>query len=135
MNHILALGEDLPAIEVPVQTLDDLIGQDVPILIKIDVEGHERSVLTGACHTLADPRLLAVVMEINGSGARYGISDSELISIMLEHGFSAYSYDPFKRELIDVSQADGNTVFVRDLAAVAGRIHASKRYRLVNGTL
>ncbi|WP_257314220.1 FkbM family methyltransferase [Geothrix fuzhouensis] len=135
VNHILTLGEDHPAIEVPVQTLDKLVSQDVPVLIKIDVEGHERSVLLGASSTLDDPRLLAVVMETNGSGTRYGIEDSELVSLMLDHGFSAYGYDPFHRQLVDTSLTDGNTVFVRDPAVVAARVRASKRYRLVNGTI
>ena len=135
VNHILAQGEDLPAIEVPVRTMDDLVGSDVPVLIKIDVEGHERSVLLGASGTLADPRLLAVVMETNGSGARYGISDAELVSIMQGHGFSAYGYEPFDRQLIAVSKVDGNTVFVRERATVEARLRNSKRYRLINGTI
>ncbi len=135
VNHILAPWEDLPSIEVPVRTLDDLVGSDVPVLLKIDVEGHERSVLQGAVGTLADARLLAVVMETNGSGARYGISDAELVALMAHSGFSAYGYDPFNRQLIDASRTDGNTVFVRDPAAIATRVRASKRYRLVNGTI
>jgi len=134
VNRILAEGED-SGVEVPVRTLDDLVGSDVPVLIKIDVEGHERSVLLGASRTLADPRLLAVVMETNGSGARYGISDAELVSLMQVHGFSAYGYDPFDRRLVDASQADGNTVFVRDRATVQARVLDSKRYRLINGTI
>ena len=54
---------------------------------------------------------------------------------MLEHGFSPYGYDPFHRLLVDASQTDGNTVFARDPAAVQARVCASKRYRLVNGTI
>lgn len=135
VNHILAQGENLPAIEVPVRTVDELVGSDVPVLIKIDVEGHERSVLLGASRTLADPRLLAVVMETNGSGARYGISDAELFSLMQGHGFSACGYEPFDRQLVDASQTDGNTVFVRDRATVEERLRNSKRYRLINGTI
>jgi len=135
VNHILAQGEDLPAIEVPVCTLDELVGSDVPVLIKIDVEGHERSVLLGASRTLADPRLLAVVMETNGSGTRYGISDAELVSLMQGHGFSAYGYAPFDRRLVDASQEDGNTIFVRERATVEARLRDSKLYRLINGTI
>lgn len=135
MNHVLGPDEDLPFSEVPVQTLDDLMGRDVPQLIKIDVEGHERSVLLGATRILGDPRLLAVVMETNGSGARYGISDSELVSLMKEKGFSPYGYDPFLRQLVDASHADGNTVFVRDPALVRARVQSSRHYRLVNGPI
>jgi FkbM family methyltransferase len=135
VNHVLASGEQLPSIEVPVRTLDELVGSNTPVLIKIDVEGHERAVLQGATQTLANPKLLAVVMETNGSGARYGISDDDLLDLMAEHGFSAYGYEPFGRQLVDASQADGNTVFVRDRAIVEERVRGAKRYRLVNGTI
>jgi FkbM family methyltransferase len=135
VNHILAQAEDLPSIEVPVRTLDDLVGSDVPVLIKIDVEGHERSVILGARRTLADLRVLAVVMETNGSGARYGIRDAELVSLMRGHGFTAYGYDPFDRRLVDASHTEGNTVFVRERTVVEARLRDSKRYRLINGTI
>ncbi len=134
-NHVLAAGEDLPATSVPVRTLDELVGSDVPILIKIDVEGHERAVLLGGGRTLADPRLLAVVMETNGSGARYGVSDADLVSLMQQHGFSASAYDPFGRRLEEASEADGNTIFVRDRVRVETRVRDSRRYRLINGTI
>lgn len=135
VNHVLAQGEHLASVEVPVRTVDDLVGSDVPVLIKIDVEGHERAVLIGASRTLGDPRLLAVVMETNGSGMRYGVSDADLVSLMQGHGFSPYCYDPFYRRLVDAAQADGNTVFVRDPTAVETRVRGSKRYRLINGTI
>ena len=135
VNHVVAPGEDLPAIEIPVRTLDDLVGSDVPLLMKIDVEGLERAVLLGGSRTLADPRLIAVVMETNGSGARYGVGDADLISLMEEHGFSAFAYDPFERLLLSASEADGNTVFVRDRLTVETRVRSAKRYRLINGTI
>ena len=135
VNHVLADGEDLPGIDVPVLPLDELAGGDVPLLVKIDVEGHERAVLLGGGQTLADPRLLAVVMETNGSGLRYGIGDEALTEIMRGHGFAAFGYDPFARRLIDASPADGNTIFIRDRAAVEGRLTSARRYRLINGEI
>ena len=48
VNHVLTEHESMPAVEVPVTRLDDLVGDDVPTVIKIDVEGHERAVLLGA---------------------------------------------------------------------------------------
>lgn len=120
-------------IDVPVMRLDELVEQDVPLLIKIDVEGHERAVLLGGEQTLSDHRLLAVIMETNGSGARYGISDQELIEIMRGHGFASFGYDPFARKLIAARQADGNTVFVRDRVAVEDRVARAQRYKLING--
>jgi len=135
VNHVLAEGEAAPSVDVPVRTVDDLVGSNIPVLIKIDVEGHERSVLLGATRTLANPCVLGIVMETNGSGARYGVDDYQLVALMESHGFSAYGYDPFGRRLLDATQTDGNTVFVRDKAAVEVRLRNSKRYRLINGTI
>ena len=135
VNHVLAEGENLACIDVPVLRMDDLVGQDVPVLIKIDVEGHELAVLRGGRETLSDLCLLAVIMEINGSGARYGVADEELIGLMREHGFAPFGYDPFERRLVDVSASNGNTVFVRNRAEVETRVKAAPRFRLVNGVI
>lgn len=135
VNHVLAPGESLSGIEVPVMRLDELIGDDVPVLIKIDVEGYEREVLLGAEQTLADARLWAVIMETNGSGARYGVADDELIAIMARYGFSPFGYDPFERRLVGTGVADGNTIFVRDKSRVEARVTNAKHFQLVNGKI
>ena len=135
VNHVLGEGEREPAVEVAVRTLDDLVGVTVPTLIKIDVEGYERPVLMGAARTLADSRLLAVVMETNGSGARYGVADDELTTFMAHHGFAPYTYDPFERRLVVPVSRGSNTIFIRDTEAVAGRLRTARRYRLVNGEI
>ncbi len=135
VNHVLAEGEDLPNVVVPVTTLDELVGDDVPAIMKIDVEGHEAAVIEGARRTLGDPRLLAVVMETNGSGARYGIADDALIATMRNARFSPFSYDPFLRHLTPWVSSSANTVFVRDVAAVDERIKSAPRFSLVNGSI
>ncbi len=112
-----------------------MVGADVPTLIKIDVEGYELAVLRGAERTLADPRLLAVIMETNGSGARYGIDDTELVGSMHANGFAAYGYDPFARRLVDGDDSGGNTIFVRDAEAVLQRVTTARRFKLVNGEI
>ena len=135
VNHVLMEGEDVPAVDVPVMTLDELVGDDIPVLIKIDVEGHELAVLKGAQRTLGDRRLMAVIMETNGSGERYGVPDTALTGIMLAHGFSVFGYEPFGRRLIDHDSNEGNTLFVRDKLAVEQRLTTAKRSILVNGSI
>lgn len=136
VNHVLSDDEDAAFLEVPVVRLDDLIEEpEPPVLIKVDVEGHELAVLRGASKTLADARLLSVVMETNGSGARYGVSDGELRSEMACHGFAPYGYEPFERRLTNATGSNGNTVFVRDCAAVKARLGEAPRFRLVNGVI
>jgi FkbM family methyltransferase len=135
VNHVLASHETWPSIEVAVTTVDDLLGQDVPRLIKIDVEGHELAVLRGARRVLADPGLLAVIMETNGSGARYGVPDDKLVDLMTEHGFGPYGYDPFRRTVTAPTRSHGNTIFLRDRVAVEDIVRDAPRFRLVNGTI
>ena len=100
VNHVLVEGESGPSVEVAVHTVDAVVGARVPVLIKIDVEGYERQVVRGASRTLADTRVLAVVMETNGSGTRYGVRNDELFAAMDQAGFSAHTYDPFERQLL-----------------------------------
>lgn len=135
VNHVLGPDETGPFVEVPVTTLDDLVGEDVPTLLKIDVEGHEAAVLAGGSGVLRDERLHAVIMEVNGSGARYGIDDCDLLSTMLRHGFHPCRYDPVAR-LIKPDSAHGpNVVFVRDLTAAQARVTSAPHFRLVNGKI
>ena len=135
MNHVVGLENTEESIEVPVKRLDDLVSADCPRVIKIDVEGHEYAVLRGAAKTLTNPELLAVVMETNGSSVRYDYSDSEFVAVMQRNGFSMFSYDPFKRELKVSGLGVGNTIFVRDLAAVAERVKAAPLYRVGHTTI
>lgn len=135
VNHVLTAGERGAAIEVPVTTLDELVGDEIPALIKIDVEGYEWSVLKGARRALADPRVLAVIMETNGSGSRYGVSDDELVDEMRRFGFAMYTYDPVTRVLTEAGKGEGNTIFVRDVSLARDRVREARRFRLVNGSI
>lgn len=136
VNHVMVEGETGAAIRVPVMRMDGMLsGKDVPTLIKIDVEGHELSVLAGGESTLSDRRVAAVVMEINGSGLRYGVSDEALLSAMEGYGFKPFSYDHQNRRLGERDARNGNAIFVRDANAVNERVRAAKRYRLINGSI
>jgi len=135
-NHVLLDDEvSTSAVSIPMQTLDGIVGDDVPALIKIDVEGHEAAVLRGANRTLQDKRLLAVITEMNDSGDRHGRGNGHLSALMRVNGFAPFSYDPFARTLVDPSHADANVVFVKDKAAVEERVRTSRRYHLINGDI
>lgn len=135
VNHVLPDGSPLPAIEVEVLPMDDLLGDDVPTLMKIDVEGHELVVLKGGRRTLSDIRLRAVIMETNQSGSRYGVSDDDLRRMMMSHAFVACGYDPFLRSMIDIAPSAVNTIFVRDRSEANERAKNAPKFRLVNGTI
>ncbi|MCL4752346.1 MAG: FkbM family methyltransferase [Myxococcales bacterium] len=117
-NHLLSPDEPNGSgfVSVPVNRLDTELGDRVPTAIKIDVEGFETSVLDGAGPTLAQEHLLAVVMELNGSGRRYGFRDEDLHQRMLAHGFASCRYAPFSRRLDQLPDGEcpfGNGVYVR----------------------
>lgn len=115
VNHVLGHGEDPDAIAVPMRRLDDILADDPPTLIKIDVEGYEARVLGGAETTLRRPSLLAVLVELNGSAYRYGGTDDAVRSHLQDAGFVSARYDVPNRTLhVTTSKSEvGNTLYVR----------------------
>jgi FkbM family methyltransferase len=131
MNHVLAEGErpENPVM-VAVSTLDIALEGEVPAVLKVDVEGFETSVIKGASRTLESPSLHSVIMELNGSGSRYGFSEDRILAAMVGYGFSTYMYEPFARRLLSLdgkNSESGNTLFIRDLPTVERRLALAPR--------
>lgn len=125
MNHIIMNNEETEnKIIVKVSTLDEELTED-PFLIKIDVEGYETPALEGAEKTLKNQELCSIIMELNGSGNRYGYDESKILEMMFDHGFKTYSYNPFSREIINLkgkNLSEGNTIFIRNKDRILERI-------------
>lgn len=135
VNHALAENETSPStIEVNVRSLDGALSGARPNMIKIDVEGFETPVLEGASETLRDPQLRSVIMELNGSGSRYGFDESRLLELMLAHGFRTFTYDPLTRSLMSLNgknQERGNTIFVRDEDFIRRRLNSAPKFNVL----
>jgi FkbM family methyltransferase len=135
-NRALADGEQRAGgIEVPATTLDAVLAGRSPRLVKIDVEGYEAAVVGGAAATLRDPGLLAVIMELNGSGAKYGFDEARIVEAMAGHGFQPFGYAPAERQLVagaQAARATDNTIFVRDAETVRARLAGAAPFA-VNG--
>ena len=138
VNHVLSDGEThATSVEVPVRTLDEVVGDAAPALLKMDVEGYETEVLAGAGRTLANPALHALILELNGSGRRYGFDEDAIRQQLRDLGFIACSYRPFERTLTPRAEtADGgNTLFVRNLDHVETRLRTAPAFRVLGREL
>ena len=81
---------DGSAVEVPLRRLDDIVdetgGPDTTVrLLKIDVEGMEADVLTGASALLASGRIDAVLFERNST-----VGDSSPDAVLESHGYRVH---------------------------------------------
>jgi FkbM family methyltransferase len=126
MNHVLTHSTST-SVKVKVKRADDF-AHESPVLLKIDVEGFEYSVLQGAMSVLQTPCLEAIIIELNGSGERFGIPDSEVAAILKSHGFGPAKYDPWTRKLKELPEAlpdTGNRLFVRAFESVAARCRSA----------
>lgn len=136
MNHVVTDNNaDVDTIEVPVRKLSDIVDDKEPVLIKVDVEGLETAVVAGSGDVLIRESLVAVIMELNGSGTRYGYDEKKLHAKMLEYGFKTFAYSPMDREMIPLdgkNTESGNTIYVRDVNRAMDRIKSAPKF-IVNG--
>ena len=123
LNHVATGQSNDSVIEVETTTLDCKYTPQSTSLIKIDVEGYEDFVLEGGRTFFSNPKLKAVIIELNGCGIRYGISDSSLDKKIRGYGFSPITYDPLSRAItpLEYPNPSGNTIYIRDQADAARR--------------
>ena len=139
MNHVAAEREVLgDTIDVRVEPLDLALGASAVTLLKIDVEGYETEVVKGASDVMRRDSLLAVVMELNGSGLRYGCDEEQIHQSMIRWGFEAVRYDPLQRTLTQLgsrNSANGNTLYVRNLARLRERVRTAPMHKVLGASL
>ena len=92
------------AVKVRVSTLDNECAGLNPVLIKIDVEGFEEDVLSGAPKILSMESLQAVIIE----------GQTEAVNMVFRQaGFVDREYVPDRRELLPHSKRSSNRIWVR----------------------
>jgi FkbM family methyltransferase len=131
LDHIVADGSGGTTVRVEVKRLDDVTAGLHPKAIKIDVEGFELAVLTGAKKLLEDKSLSAIVIELQDwTLHKFSTSEQEIRDLISSYGFMPYIYDPRTREL---SRAPGthslNEIFIRLSEDVTSRLKSAKRVR------
>jgi FkbM family methyltransferase len=132
-NHVTAnIGVGEPVFAVTLD--DDLV--ETPILIKIDVEGYEFEVLRSASRHLADPRLRAIIIELNGAGSRYGHQDKTIHALLEAAGFSACIYEPISRTLSDARGGKtDNVLYCRDIASIESRLRSALPFEVAGRSI
>jgi FkbM family methyltransferase len=134
-NHVLTSEEvDEDSVAVPVRPLAELVGGRAPLMIKVDVEGFESEVIRGGIEVLSQASLMAILIELNGLGGRYGFRDSDNHDSLVGLGFRPVRYDPFHRTLakLDNHRTSGNTLYVRDAGALSVRLRNAAPFRWGN---
>ena len=137
VNHVVKEmeGNQDSGIDVPVISLDDVPKNDYPALIKIDVEGYETEVLNGMKNLLKEPTLKAIIIELNGSGNRYGYNENLIHEKLLQHAFLPYTYDSFNRKLILLDQyRNSNTIYIRDTEIVQRKLKNAPLVKIFNNS-
>lgn len=79
--------DDYESFTVPAETLDSVVPERAPALIKIDVEGAEQLVFEGAASTLSSSPM--VLLEVNyETSSAFGYSPSDLLRTLAGYGIS-----------------------------------------------
>ncbi len=130
VNHALSKEEEKNTayIEVKSFPLSDMVNDDNSVkLIKIDAEGFETEVLKGMNLLLTQQSLKAIIIELNGSGGRYGYDENDIHEKLKANNFTPYSYEPFTRKLTELYQfSNKNTIYISDITFVQERISTAK---------
>jgi FkbM family methyltransferase len=123
LNRLAPGDGGTTGITVPVTTLDALVGDDPPALIKIDVEGSELLVMKGARGLLGDGPGPVLLFEHAGYCAHFGITPAEVRAFLREVGYTIYLLDggltPWHSDDLPPTL---NVVACRDVAAVRRRL-------------
>ena len=118
---------------MPVVTLDSVIDEAGPAVLKMDVEGWETEALAGATCFLDAPQPRALVLELNGSGERYGFSDADLHRDLVGRGYAPFAYRPFRRSLVSLGgrmSDEGNTLYLNDPPFWRARVASAPPFRV-----
>lgn len=129
-NHILGAADAVPPnrrVKVLIETLDDTLNGKGATLIKVDAEGQDLQVLTGARNVLANPATKSVIVE--AFGPKHGNS---ILQLLQSQGYTPIQYSPTTREveLRRTLSAKNNTIFVKNIAETRTRVTEARKFRV-----
>jgi len=121
VNKVSLKGDVENTTSVEVSTLDSELDQNSSYFFKIDVEGFEYNVLEGALKILSTKKVVAIIIELNGSGDEFGHSNEKTHNKLLSFDYIPVAYEPKTRTLIKLNNYNkngGNTIYVMDLELI-----------------
>ena len=129
-NHIEPIATKA-TFSVETVRVDDFLKPFNPTILKIDVEGFETEVLNGAAKTLSNKELNVIIIELNGSGGRYGYKETEIHDKLLSFSFTPYEYFPFERNLRRMDNFENlNTIYIRNIELANKRVTQSRKFKI-----
>lgn len=117
----------------PVTTLDQDLIDAGPYFLKIDVEGFEYAALEGARNILNSGKIMAIIIELNQNGEKFGHTNNEIHEVLNSHGYTAVSYNPFNRTLEILKSYNHklpNTIYVKDVNLIFNRCKSAPSRRI-----
>jgi len=140
-DHVVFTHETMQtekAIELPVRTLDSIVGDRNPTAVKIDVEGFETEVIKGGAKAMKNDSLRAIIIELKGHGTRYGYDESVLMDHIAGFGFQAFCYSPLDRRIFMSEKgcnSSDNRIYIRDPGWARERVANHPGFRFRDKTL
>lgn len=115
MNSV-ALNHETDVVKVPVKKLDDILLDNIPTFLKIDVEGYEYFVLKGGINLLKSEKLKYIIIELNSSTLKFGHSNQEIYEFLLSFNFIPFQYDVENKKNVQIESFNKekfNTIFIK----------------------
>ena len=130
-NYAITGKPAADAVTVKVMTLDQVLAEKAPALLKVDVEGFETEVFAGASRTLKQSQLRAMIVERTDNGSRYGFDEATLHQNIRNQGFVPCAYHPFERRVSPIAEtAQGNIIYVRNASECNAILHDAPPFKL-----
>lgn len=131
-NKVSTNSDYLNTTNVNVIRLDDEYNPKDFSIVKVDVEVYEDFVLRGGLKFFSNPKVIALIIELNDSGLSFGIKDSDIHKLILSFGFKPIIYNPFTREISPIKNFSnaGNTIYVKDIDMIQKRCSEAEKVNI-----
>jgi len=117
------------------RTLNKLLKDKIPNVMKIDVEGYELFTLLGANKILSHKKLNMIIIEINGHCHRYGHKENDIYEYISKFGFKPIFYNPINKKITLLNKFNrysDNTIFIKNIKDTNKRISNGNRIHFKN---